>query len=85
MTQEILDRMIVEFQEVSERTTKLRTFILDPDKFDKIDNLNKDLMIAQLKSMESYISILSIRIGLNSKVTSDQEVIEPNDEVMTNE
>lgn len=85
MTQEILDRMIVEFQEVSERTNKLRTFILDPDKFDKIDNLNKDLMIAQLKSMESYISILSIRIGLNSKVTSDQEVIEPNDEVMTNE
>ena len=85
MTQEILDRMIVEFQEVSERTNKLRTFILDSEKFDKVDNLNKDLMIAQLKSMESYISILSIRIGLNSKITSDQEVDEPNDEVVTNE
>ena len=83
MTQEILDRMIVEFQEVSERTNKLRAFILDPEKFDKVDNLNKDLMIAQLKSMESYVSILSIRIGLNSKITSDQEVSEPND--VTNE
>ena len=85
MTQEILDRMIVEFQEVSERTNKLRAFILDSEKFDKIDNLNKDLMIAQLKAMESYISVLSIRIGLNSKVTSDQEVSEPNAEVVTNE
>lgn len=85
MTQEILDRMIVEFQEVSERTNKLRTFILDSEKFDKVDNLNKDLMIAQLKSMESYISILSIRIGLNSKIASDQEVSEPNAEVVTNE
>jgi hypothetical protein len=26
--------------------------------------------------MEAYISILSIRIGLNSKVTEDQEVVE---------
>lgn len=85
MTQEVLDRMIVEFQEVSERTNKLRAFILDSEKFDEVDNLNKDLMIAQLKSMESYISILSIRIGLNSKITSDQEVSEPNDEVVTNE
>lgn len=85
MTQEILDRMIVEFQEVSERTNKLRTFILDSEKFDKVDNLNKDLMIAQLKSMESYVSILSIRIGLNSKIASDQEVSEPNAEVVNNE
>jgi hypothetical protein len=26
--------------------------------------------------MEAYISILSIRIGLNSKMTEDQEVVE---------
>lgn len=76
MTQEVLDRMLVEFQENSERTNKLRAFILDSEKFDKIDNLNKDLMISQLKAMEAYISILSIRIGLNSKVTEDQEVVE---------
>lgn len=68
MTQDVLDRMLVEFQENGERTNKLRAFILDSEKFDKLDNLNKDLLIAQLKAMEAYVSILSIRIGLNSKV-----------------
>lgn len=85
MTQEVLDRMLVEFQEVGEKTNKLRTFILDTEKFDQIDNLNKDLLIAQLKAMEAYVSILSIRIGLNSKtVSEDQEVTEPNDEAVNN-
>ena len=71
MTHEVLDRMLVEFQEVGERTNKLRTFILDESKFNELDNLNKDLLISQLKAMEAYISILSIRIGLNSKVAED--------------
>lgn len=71
MTQEVLDRMLVEFQENGERTNKLRAFILDTEKFDKLDNLNKDLLISQLKAMEAYISILSIRIGLNSRVTDE--------------
>lgn len=73
MTQEVLDRMLVEFQENGERTNKLRAFILDTDKFDKLDNLNKDLLISQLKAMEAYISILSIRIGLNSKIAEPAE------------
>lgn len=77
MTQELLDKLIVEFKENGERTNKLRAFILNQEEFDKIDNLNKDLMISQLKAMEAYISILSIRIGLNSKVTDEQtEVVE---------
>lgn len=77
MTQEILDKLIVEFQENGERTNELRAFILNQEEFDKIDNLNKDLMISQLKAMEAYISILSIRIGLNSKVADEQtEVVE---------
>lgn len=46
MTQEVLDRMLVEFQENGERTNKLRAFILDTEKFDKLDNLNKDLLIS---------------------------------------
>lgn len=77
MTQEVLDRMLVEFQENGERTNKLRAFILDTEKFDKLDNLNKDLMISQLKAMEAYISILSIRIGLNSKIaeSAEEEVV----------
>lgn len=72
MTQEILEKLIAEFQENGERTNELRAFILNQDEFDKLDNLNKDLMISQLKAMEAYISILSIRIGLNSKVADEQ-------------
>lgn len=77
MTQEVLDRMLVEFQENGERTNKLRAFILDTEKFDKLDNLNKDLRISQLKAMEAYISILSIIIGLNSKIAepAEEEVV----------
>ena len=74
MTQEVLDRMLVEFQENGERTNKLRAFILDEEQFNTLDNLNKDLMISQLKAMEAYISILSIRIGLNSRVEDNTEV-----------
>ena len=36
------------------------------DKCKEVDNLNRDLLIAQLKAMEAYISVLSIRIGLNA-------------------
>ena len=79
MTQETLDRMLSEFQENGERTNKLRAFILDEEKFNQLDNLNKDLLISQLKAMEAYISILSIRIGLNSKIAepdNSEEIIE---------
>lgn len=81
MTQEVLDRMLVEFQENGERTNKLRAFILDEEKFNELDNLNKDLMISQLKAMEAYISILSIRIGLNSRVAEEgaDDNAEPNE------
>lgn len=71
MTQEVLERMVVEFQENGERTNKLRAFILDEEKFNALDNLNKDLMIAHLKAMEAYISVLSIRIGLNSQIAQN--------------
>jgi hypothetical protein len=79
MTQETLDRMLSEFQENGERTNKLRAFILDEEKFNQLDNLNKDLLISQLKAMEAYISILSIRIGLNSKIAepdNSEEIVE---------
>ena len=77
MTQEVLNRMLVEFQENGERTNKLRAFILDEEKFNALDNLNKDLLIAQLKAMEAYISVLSIRIGLNSR--TEEESIDVTD------
>lgn len=78
MTQEVLDRMVIEFQENGERTNKLRAFILDEEKFNALDNLNKDLLIAQLKAMEAYISVLSIRIGLNSQIAQNTPDSEDN-------
>lgn len=88
MTQEVLDRMLVEFQENGERTNKLRAFILDDEKFNQLDNLNKDLLISQLKAMETYISILSIRIGLNARAadnTTEAEIIPEESESVSNE
>lgn len=65
MEQAVFQRMLGEFNEVNERAVKLKDFILG-DKFKEVDNLNKDLLVAQLKAMEAYISVLSIRIGLNA-------------------
>lgn len=65
MEQAVFQRMLGEFNEVNERAVKLRDFILG-DKFKEVDNFNKDLLVAQLKAMEAYISVLSIRIGLNA-------------------
>lgn len=65
MEQAVFQRMLGEFNEVNERAVKLRDFILG-DKFKEVGNLNKDLLVAQLKAMEAYISVLSIRIGLNA-------------------
>lgn len=72
MEQAVFQRMLEEFNEVNERATKLRDFILS-DKSKEIDNLNRDLLIAQLKAMEAYVSVLSIRIGLNSPKDEIQE------------
>ena len=65
MEQAVFQRMSGEFNEVNERAVKLRDFILG-DKFKEVDSLNKDLLVAQLKAMEAYVSVLSIRIGLNA-------------------
>lgn len=65
MEQAVFQRMLGEFNEVNERAVKLRDFILG-DKFKEVNNFNKDLLVAQLKAMEAYISVLSIRIGLNA-------------------
>ena len=66
MEKEVFERLLKEFSEVNKRASKLKDFILDEEKIKKVDNLNKDLLIAQLKAMEAYLSILSIRIGLNA-------------------
>lgn len=81
MTTETFERLLNEFKDLNEKVSKLRSFILEDHK--DIDNLNRDLLIAQLKAMEAYISVLSIRIGLNAPKddnVTDAEVVESEQE-----
>ena len=63
--------MVNEFEGVNEKVVKLRDFITDKEKFETLDFINRDLLIAKLKAMETYLSILSIIIGLNAKPTEE--------------
>ena len=89
MEQATFNRMVTEFEELNEKTNKLRDFLLT--KIDKVpmDNLNRDLLISQLKAMEAYQGILSIRIGLNNQEgwldKSDSEISNKSDNETTAE
>lgn len=72
MKEEVFKRAIQEFQDLNEKTTKCREFILDKEKFESLDMINRDLLIAQLKAMETYLSILSIRLGINGTVENPE-------------
>ena len=74
MNKEIFERMLAEYQELVERVGKLIDFIKDEEKFNELDALNKDLCIAQVKAMETYLGVLSIRIGYNAP--ENNEIIE---------
>lgn len=79
MQQETFQRMLDEYKELTEKTTKCRNFILNKEEFEQVDMLNRDLLIAQLKAMETYLSLLSIRLGVNGKVEevdSEQESVD---------
>lgn len=71
MEKEVFERMVNEFEGVNEKVVKLRDFITDKEKFETLDFINRDLLIAKLKAMETYLSILSIIIGLNAKPTEE--------------
>ena len=66
MEKEVFERMLSEFNEMNERVNNCREFLLDEEKSKVLDALNRDLLVSQLKSMEAYLSILSVRIGLNA-------------------
>ena len=84
MEKEVFERLLKEFTEVNERANKIKYFILDEEKIKTIDNLNKDSLIAQLKAMEAYLSILSIRIGLNAP-REMVDAVAPNETPVTKE
>ena len=89
MEQTTFNRMVTEFEKLNEKTNKLRDFLLT--KADKVsmDNLNRDLLISQLKAMEAYQGILSIRIGLNNQEgwldKPDSEISNKSDNETTSE
>ena len=66
MEKEVFERMLNEFNELDEKIDKCRKFLLDEEKSKVLNALNRDLLVAYLKSMESSFAILSIRIGLNA-------------------
>ena len=76
MEKEIFERMLVEFEELNKKANDCREFLLDEEKSSTLDPLNKDLLISQLKAMEAYLSILSVRIGLNAPKPDSTETVE---------
>lgn len=74
MEENTFDKVLTEFKELKEKIDKLTNFLLKES--DSVDNLNKDLLIAQLKAMETYLTILSIRIGLNTSKIKQEEANE---------
>lgn len=86
MEKKVFERMLSEFNELNERVNKCREFLLDEEKSKVLDALNRDLLVAQLKSMESYLAILSVRIGLNApkeEMTGFSQVIDSESEVVS--
>lgn len=85
MEKEVFEGMLNEFNELNEKVTNCREFLLDEEKSKVLDALNRDLLVAHLKSMESSLAILSIRIGLNApreEMTGFSQVIDSESEVV---
>lgn len=76
MEKNTFDRLLTEYKELEIKTTKLRDFLINKIGKTSIDNLNKDLLIAQLRAMETYLTILSIRIGLNRPTQEEKQLDE---------
>ena len=76
MEQNTFDRLLTEYKELEIKTTKLRDFLINKIDKTSIDNLNKDLLIAQLRAMDAYLTILSIRIGLNTPTKEEKQLDE---------
>ena len=76
MEKNTFDRLLTEYKELEIKTTKLRDFLINKIDKTSINNLNKDLLIAQLRAMETYLTILSIRIGLNRPTQEEKQLDE---------
>lgn len=59
-----VERMQIEYNELTERLTKLRVFVKS-DKFAQLSAIQRDLLQQQENAMETYARVLSQRIMLN--------------------
>lgn len=59
-----VERMQIEYNELTERLTKLRVFVKS-DKFAQLSAFQRDLLQQQENAMETYARVLSQRIILN--------------------
>ena len=76
MKEKVFNQLITDYKELESKTTELRDFLIHKVDKTSIDNLNKDLLIAQLRAMETYLTILSIRIGLNRPTQEEKQLDE---------
>lgn len=76
MKEETFNQLITDYKELESKTTELRDFLIHKVDKTSIDNLNKDLLIVQLRAMETYLTILSIRIGLNRPTQEEKQLDE---------
>ena len=76
MKEEVFNQLITDYKKLEIKTTELRDFLIHKVDKTSIDNLNKDLLIAQLRAMEAYLTILSIRIGLNRPTQEEKQLDE---------
>lgn len=76
MKEEVFNQLITDYKELESKITELRDFLIHKVDKTSIDNLNKDLLIAQLRAMETYLTILSIRIGLNRPTQEEKQLDE---------
>lgn len=59
-----LDRLLIESEELEQRTSKLRAFILSEEGFHKLDNETRNLLLRQYSVMSEYLLLLINRIQL---------------------
>lgn len=58
-----VERLVAESEEIKTRTEKLRAFIWDGDKFEKLSRPDQALLIEQLAVMRQYNEILLSRLA----------------------
>lgn len=61
-----LDRLLIESEELKQRKSKLRAFILSEEGFHKLDNETRNLLLRQYSVMSEYFLLLIKRIQLEA-------------------